>query len=91
MAKKKSTISPFLPLISLRLEKQLRTQLIECGWRDELKLYCKELIRKKGLEKVTIEELVGELIAKGRSTVPVRIKDDLLQKIKKYFEEEGDL
>jgi len=24
-----------------RLEELLRTKLIECGWRDELKAYCK--------------------------------------------------
>lgn len=64
-----------------RLEDYLRQKLIECGWKDDLKKYCKgifirndkmrtflyfeELIRKKGLEKVTIDELVDELILKG--------------------------
>lgn len=36
------------------------------GWRDELKESCKEVIRRKGLEKVTIEELVAEITPKGR-------------------------
>ena len=62
------------------MEDYLRQKLIECGWKDDLKKYCKglifykeqhwllwlELIRKKGLEKVTIDELVDELILKGR-------------------------
>ena len=39
--------------------------MIESGWKDDLKRYCKELIRKKGLEKVTIDELVDELIIRG--------------------------
>ena len=54
--------------------------MIDCGWKDRLKTYCKgflkieknhffifkiELIRKKGLEKVTIDELVDELIIRG--------------------------
>ena len=36
------------------------------GWRDELKEHCKEVIRKKGLEKVTVEELVAEITPHGR-------------------------
>ena len=68
-------------------------------------LFYEELIRKKGLEKVTIDELVDELILKGentwkmtifliiylvgRATVPNKIKEDLLARIKSYFEEEG--
>lgn len=44
----------------------LRERLIQCGWRDDLKEYCKDVIRRKGLEKVTIEELVAEITPKGR-------------------------
>jgi len=72
-----------------RLEEYLRQKLIEVGWKDELKRSCKELIRKKGLEKVTIEELVSELTIKGKATVPSKIKEDLLARIKNYFDDEG--
>ena len=72
-----------------RLEEYLRQRLIEIGWKDELKNHCKEVIRRKGLEKVTIEELVEELTLKGKSTVPLQIKEELLAKIKTYFEDEG--
>ena len=44
----------------------LREKLSECGWRDELKEHCKKVIREKGLEKVSIEELVAEITPKGR-------------------------
>ena len=44
----------------------LREQLIQSGWKDELKEYCKEIIRRKGLEKVTVEELVAEITPHGR-------------------------
>lgn len=72
-----------------RLEEYLRQRLIEIGWKDELKNHCKEVIRRKGLEKVTIEELVEELTLKGKSSVPLQIKEELLAKIKTYFEDEG--
>lgn len=40
------------------------------GWRDELKEHCKDVIRKKGLEKVTVEELVTEITPHGRCKPP---------------------
>ena len=52
-----------------RLKEFLRERLIASGWRDELKEACKEVIRRKGLEKVTIEELVAEITPKGRGII----------------------
>ena len=67
----------------------MRARLIECGWKEQLKNHCKDIIRRKGLEKVSVEELVEDLTAKGKNTVPTKVKEDLLSKIKNYFEEEG--
>jgi enhancer of yellow 2 transcription factor len=44
----------------------LHDRLVSSGWRDELKEHCKDIIRRKGLEKVTVEELVAEITPKGR-------------------------
>jgi len=41
-----------------RLKELLRKKLIERGWRDELKDYCKEVIKSKGLEQISVEDLV---------------------------------
>ena len=49
----------------------LRERLIQCGWRDDLKEFCKDVIRRKGLEKVTIEELVEEITPKGRGEIDI--------------------
>jgi enhancer of yellow 2 transcription factor len=49
-----------------KLKEMLRERLIQCGWRDELKEHCKDIIRRKGLEKVTVEELVAEITPHGR-------------------------
>ena len=71
-----------------RLKELLRTRLIECGWRDELKTFSKgynhqqffvfilnkfhflilEVIKSKGLEKITVDELVNEITPRGRAT-----------------------
>jgi enhancer of yellow 2 transcription factor len=83
-----------------RLMELLRTRLIECGWRDEMKQFCKrkllcfllpsvlvaiyfnahlysilvfvvlsqctEIIKRKSLDKITVEELVSEAVPRGR-------------------------
>ncbi len=37
-----------------------------------------ETIRAKGLEKINLEDLVEELLPKGRALVPLKVKEDLL-------------
>lgn len=50
-----------------RLKELLRAKLIECGWKDQLKAHCKEVIKEKGLEHVTVDDLVAEITPKGRA------------------------
>mmetsp|Transcript_2896 Transcript_2896/g.3665 ORF Transcript_2896/g.3665 Transcript_2896/m.3665 type:complete len:131 (-) Transcript_2896:1698-2090(-) len=69
-----------------RIEELLRTKLIECGWRDELKHFCKEVVKNKGLEKISVEELVAEITPRGRATVPDSIKAELLNRIRKFLQ-----
>eukprot|EP00455_Lapot_gusevi_P014567 TRINITY_DN1728_c0_g2_i1.p1 TRINITY_DN1728_c0_g2~~TRINITY_DN1728_c0_g2_i1.p1 ORF type:complete len:103 (-),score=20.60 TRINITY_DN1728_c0_g2_i1:98-406(-) len=68
-----------------RLKDYLRARLIECGWRDQLKAHCKEVIKSKGLEKITVEELVQDVTPHGRATVPQNIKVELTQKIREFL------
>ncbi len=63
----------------------LREKLVECGWRDQLKAHCKEVIKNKGLEKITVEDLVAEITPRGRATVPDAVKAELLQKIRDFL------
>ncbi|XP_057684173.1 transcription and mRNA export factor ENY2 isoform X2 [Corythoichthys intestinalis] len=49
-----------------KLKELLKTKLVECGWKDQLKALCKDVIREKGLDHVTVEDLVTEITPKGR-------------------------
>ena len=80
------TLSPPHLFSPDKLKELLRNKLIECGWRDELKAYCKDVIKNKGLEKITVEELVAEITPRGRATVPDAIKAELLQRIRKFLQ-----
>ena len=49
-----------------RIKEYLRERLAASGWQDNLKEIAKEVIRKKGTERISIEELVNEVIPHGR-------------------------
>ncbi|XP_051577727.1 transcription and mRNA export factor ENY2-like [Myxocyprinus asiaticus] len=68
-----------------RLKELLRAKLIECGWRDQLKALCKEVIKEKGIENVTVEDLVAGVTPKGRTLVPDSVKKELLQRIRAFL------
>ncbi len=70
------------------MKQLLRQRLMEYGWRDQMKAYCKgitkqiftkydifysllifysiEIVKQKGLENITVDELVQEITPKGR-------------------------
>eukprot|EP00290_Baffinella_frigidus_P004478 CAMPEP_0180184664 /NCGR_PEP_ID=MMETSP0986-20121125/41948_1 /TAXON_ID=697907 /ORGANISM="non described non described, Strain CCMP2293" /LENGTH=157 /DNA_ID=CAMNT_0022138371 /DNA_START=526 /DNA_END=1001 /DNA_ORIENTATION=+ len=68
-----------------KLKELLRKKLIERGWRDELKDFCKEVIKSKGLEQISVEDLVAEITPRGRATIPDDIKAELLERIRKFL------
>ena len=48
-----------------RLTELLKERLIECGWRDELKVYCREKMAaraKKGSASLNVDALTREVI-----------------------------
>jgi len=71
-----------------KLKELLRTRLMECGWRDQLKVHCKEIVRQKGLENITVDDLVAEITPKGRALVPDPVKKELLQRIRAFLNQQ---
>ncbi|BFZ13102.1 hypothetical protein BsWGS_16140 [Bradybaena similaris] len=74
-----------------RLKELLRARLIECGWRDQLKAYCKEIVQQKGLEHITVDDLVSEITPRGRSLVPDEVKKELLQRIRTFLDQQSNI
>ncbi len=73
-----------------KIQNLLHCELIECGWRDAMKDQCKELIRQKGLEAITLDGLVRELIPIGRATVPEGVRRKVLEDVKVMVREERE-
>eukprot|EP00469_Lotharella_globosa_P004636 CAMPEP_0167803086 /NCGR_PEP_ID=MMETSP0111_2-20121227/19564_1 /TAXON_ID=91324 /ORGANISM="Lotharella globosa, Strain CCCM811" /LENGTH=99 /DNA_ID=CAMNT_0007699363 /DNA_START=14 /DNA_END=310 /DNA_ORIENTATION=+ len=63
----------------------LRKRLIESGWRDQLKKHCQEIIKAKGTEKITIEDLVKDIMPRGKATVPEKVKEEIMEKLAKFL------
>ena len=74
-----------------RLKDHLRMRLIECGWRDQLKVHAKDIVRERGLERVKLEDLVKEITSKGRTLVPDSVKRELLIKIKDFLAQQQNI
>ncbi|PSN47545.1 Transcription and mRNA export factor ENY2 [Blattella germanica] len=68
-----------------RLKELLRTRLIECGWRDQIQMLCRDVVRERGVNNLKLDDLIAEVTAKGRALVPDSVKKELLQKIKVYL------
>jgi len=77
-----------MPNQKTRLRKLLEKRLVESGWVDSLKEYCKDAIASKGLEKIKVEDLVKEIAPRGRATVPDEIKSEILNEIRTFVANE---
>ncbi len=74
-----------------RLKEHLRARLVECGWRDQLRVEAKEVVRERGLERVRLEDLVRDITPKGRALVPDAVKRELLAKIKEFLAQQQNI
>ena len=76
----------------------MKKRLVEVGWKDEMKKQCMgkgkrtrvEIIKAKGIEKIKLEELTEEMMPKGKALVPDAVKNELLQKIQDFIENDPD-
>ncbi|GFW04261.1 transcription and mRNA export factor ENY2 [Trichonephila clavipes] len=69
-----------------KFKELLRTRLSESGWKEEMKAVCRDIIREKGIENVSVESLVKEMTPKGRALVPDSVKRELLQRIRSHLD-----
>lgn len=54
-----------------------------------MKAHCKEIVKRKGLEHVTVEDLVAETTPKGRALVPDDVKKELLGRIRTFLAQQS--
>ena len=56
----------------------------------QVKVACREVVKERGLDQVSVEELVQEVAPQGSRLVPEEVKKDLLREIKGFLEEQAE-
>merc|ERR1719370_2526447 len=46
---------------------------------------CREVVKEKGLDRITVEDLVQEVAPQGSQLVPDDVKKELLQEIRTFL------
>lgn len=72
-----------------KLKTYIQERLIQSGWRDDLKSFALEYIKTKGLDKITVDDIVAEIAPRGRATVPETLRIDLQQKVRSFARQQG--
>ena len=53
----------------------------------QVKDHARHIVKEKGVDNVTVDDLIAELTPRGRSSVPDEVKKELLELIKAYLME----
>ncbi|KAK9717753.1 Transcription factor e(y)2 [Popillia japonica] len=64
-----------------RVSELVQTRLVDCGWRDQVRLACRKAITENGNKIPTVDELVTKITPKARSMVPDPVKRELLHEL----------
>lgn len=56
-------------------------RLIECGWRDQVRLACRKALSENESNSLTAEELIAKITPKARGMVPDSVKKELLHEL----------
>ncbi|KPI93789.1 PREDICTED: enhancer of yellow 2 transcription factor-like [Papilio xuthus] len=68
-----------------RFKDLLMRRLIECGWRDQVRMLCREAVKENEGGNVNFDTLVSRVTPRARALVPDTVKKELLQKIKTHL------
>ena len=71
-----------------RLMQVLRVALTECGWKDKLTEFCKKVVKEKGVDNVSIDDLVTQVSPVAQKNVPPHVKQELIKQIKIFLVQE---
>eukprot|EP00386_Alphamonas_edax_P010061 GDKI01032768.1.p1 GENE.GDKI01032768.1~~GDKI01032768.1.p1 ORF type:complete len:116 (+),score=16.25 GDKI01032768.1:103-450(+) len=64
----------------------IRERLVKSGWRDDLKQHCIDYIRARGVERVTVDDIMSAVRPRAKATVPDDVRAELLAKVRQFAE-----
>lgn len=74
-----------------RLKELVRRRLEESGWHDAIRKNLADAIRRRGVENVTVDDLVEEVTPKARQSVPESVKRELMNQLEAFIYKETNI
>ncbi|KAL7056156.1 hypothetical protein AAHC03_020732 [Spirometra sp. Aus1] len=68
--------------IRARVEESLK----KSNWDEKMKVCCREYIKEKGVDNVSIDDIIMGVTAAARNAVPKEIKLEALQRVTLFME-----
>lgn len=63
----------------------MQTRLVDCGWRDQVRLACRKAISDSGDRIPSVDELINNITGNARGMVPDSVKKELLHELEKIL------
>ncbi|VDN22468.1 unnamed protein product [Gongylonema pulchrum] len=74
-----------------RMRELLLQRLRESGWVEDVENMCRSFIQTKGIENVTVEDVLADVQVRARRAVPDEVKRELLQCIRSFLQQESGI
>ncbi|VDN34339.1 unnamed protein product [Dibothriocephalus latus] len=68
--------------IRARVEENLK----KSNWDEKMKVICREYVKEKGVDMVSLDDIVMGVTAAARNAVPKEVKLDALQRVTQFME-----
>ncbi|TKR89300.1 hypothetical protein L596_013426 [Steinernema carpocapsae] len=68
-----------------RIRDLFMKRLTDCGWAEIAEEKCGEIIRKKGVKNVSLDEVVYDAMKEGRKSVPDGIKQEIMEQMEQFI------
>ncbi|MFH4976442.1 hypothetical protein AB6A40_003151 [Gnathostoma spinigerum] len=73
-----------------RVKELLSQRLRESGWVEQIENMCRTTIQEKGIDNVTLEDVINEVKAPARRAVPDEVKRELMQTIRSFLQKQTE-
>jgi undecaprenyl pyrophosphate synthase len=69
-----------------RIKQALRSKLVQSGWRDEIKTRITEFIAARGLDNVTVEQIIEDVLPYAKESVSDDVKAALVAMLRESLQ-----
>ncbi|VDM96188.1 unnamed protein product [Thelazia callipaeda] len=74
-----------------RMKELLLQRLRESGWVEEVESMCRSCIQSKGIEQVTLEDILSDVRVQARRAVPDEVKRELMHCIRSFLQQQSGI